>query len=205
MELGNAVFGNSRGNYEIDRDRFGDLFCNLMERYGMCNDYDNPRTIITKDFELRPYYLGECTCDGEKADEEWCDKNDHEETCYQTELSKLKKDYDGKNSIVYGFYETQVVTDLLKKHNLPKQGCAVHCDCSYDKRWQSFLESRGGYHRENCEVIQPNFLYKPANLEINWYKYPLRDSYSNRPFTEEELKDIFKKIGYQDNGDAKVE
>src|SRR3989304_583 len=153
MELGNAVFGNSRGESYIDRDRFQDLFCNLMERYGMC------------------------------------DKNEHEPTCYQIELGKIKEKHPEKAYTTYGFYETEAVTDLLKKHNLPKQGCAVHCDCSYEKRWQEFLESRGGYHRVDCEVIQPNFLYKPANLSIMWYKYPLRDSYSNRPFTEEELKE----------------
>src|SRR3989304_3276501 len=114
MELGNAVFGNSRGNYEIDRDRFGDLFCNLMERYGMCNEYDNPRTIITKDFELRPYYWGDCTCDGEIADKEWCDKNEHEPICYQIELGKIKEKHPEKAYTTYGFYETEAVTYLRK-------------------------------------------------------------------------------------------
>lgn len=196
MELGNAVFGNSRGNCEINRDRFGDLFCNLMERYNLCDENFNVKTIIGKDFEIRSYYWGDCTCDGETADKEWCDKNKHEDKCYQIELGNLME----KEGDPYGFYDTQAVKDLLKKHNLPEQGCAVHCDCSYEKRWGEFLGSRGGYHRDNCEVIQPNFLYKPANLEINWYKYPLRDSYSNRPFDEEELKEIFAKIGYHKDG-----
>ena len=26
----------------------------------------------------------------------------------------------------------------------------------------------------------PNFVYKPTGLEINWYKYPMRDAYSNQ-------------------------
>ena len=197
MELGNAVFGNSRGEVPINRDRFQDLFCNLLERYGMLYDDDlYPKTIKTDVFELRPYYWGDCTCDGETADHEWCNNNKHAETCYQTELFKIKEKEQS-----YGVYETQAVQDLLKKHNLPKQGCAVHCTCDYGKKWMEFLESRGGYHRSNCEIIQPNFLYKPTNLEINWYKYPLRDSYSNREFNEEELKEIFKKIGYQKNED----
>lgn len=25
----------------------------------------------------------------------------------------------------------------------------------------------------------PNFVYKPLGLEISWYKYPMRDAYSN--------------------------
>ena len=42
----------------------------------------------------------------------------------------------------------------------------------------------------NCEDPSPNFEYKPAGLKIWWYKYPLRDSYSDRPITFEELKAI---------------
>lgn len=26
----------------------------------------------------------------------------------------------------------------------------------------------------------PNFVYKPTGLEIRWYKYPMRDAYSNQ-------------------------
>lgn len=192
MELGNAVFGNSRGECGINRDRFGDLFCNLMERYGMYYGDNGIRTIVTDTFEVRPYYWGDCTCDGEKADEEWAGKNEHEPKCYITELAELEKTKEEERSLT-----VEEARPLLKKHNLPEQGWGVHCDCSYEKKWEAFLESRGGYHRSNCECVLPNFLYKPDNLEINWYKYPLRDSYSNRLFDEQELKDIFAKIGYQ--------
>ena len=197
MELGNICFGNSRGEYDIDRNRFGELFVDLLEKYNMLESDIYPKTIKTDVFELRPYYWGDCTCDGETADSEWCNNNKHAETCYQMELKKLQEDAGDKAYVTYGFYETQPVKDLLKKHNLPDQGCAVHCTCDYNKKWGEFLEKRGGYHRANCEIIQPNFLYKPANLSIMWYKYPLRDAYSNRPFDEKELKEIFKKIGYQ--------
>lgn len=49
------------------------------------------------------------------------------------------------------------------------------------------------YTEPNCHMRMPNFWYKPTNLRIDWYKYPLRDSYSNREFNESELKEIFKK------------
>lgn len=41
------------------------------------------------------------------------------------------------------------------------------------------------------EAKLPNFRYIPTNLEIRWYKYPLRDSYSNRPISRKMLEKIF--------------
>ena len=38
----------------------------------------------------------------------------------------------------------------------------------------------------------PNFEYYPSNLTISWYKYPFRDSYSNRTFSYVEFFDILK-------------
>lgn len=41
--------------------------------------------------------------------------------------------------------------------------------------------------REECPQCgtgeQPNFKHNPTGLEIRWYKYPLRDSYSTVPLT----------------------
>lgn len=45
---------------------------------------------------------------------------------------------------------------------------------------------------EELEML-PNFLYKPTGFEIQWYKYPFRDSYMNQNLTKEEILDIFKK------------
>jgi len=36
----------------------------------------------------------------------------------------------------------------------------------------------------------PNFRYKPEDLEIFWYKYPLRDAWSNREISTEKMKKI---------------
>ena len=36
----------------------------------------------------------------------------------------------------------------------------------------------------------PNFVYKPTGLEISWYKYPLRDAYSNQDIILEEFQKI---------------
>ena len=39
----------------------------------------------------------------------------------------------------------------------------------------------------------PNFIYYPLNLELRWYKYPLRDSWSNIELTPEVMKNICEK------------
>ena len=36
----------------------------------------------------------------------------------------------------------------------------------------------------------PNFVYKPANIEISWYKYPMRDAYCNKDVDIETFKSI---------------
>ena len=36
----------------------------------------------------------------------------------------------------------------------------------------------------------PNFVYKPTGLEISWYKYPMRDAYSNQDISVEAFKAI---------------
>jgi len=41
-------------------------------------------------------------------------------------------------------------------------------------------ECEGEYHDEDCPTMKPNFYHKSSGLEIYWYKYPLRDSYSNQ-------------------------
>ena len=39
----------------------------------------------------------------------------------------------------------------------------------------------------------PNFLFKPENVWIKWYKYALRDAYSNYDLTEEKFAEILAK------------
>lgn len=102
MELGNMIFGHSRGEYQVNR-KFVDLkeWNDLLEHYnlGFYGDY-----IETDKFIMRPYYWGE----------------------------------------------------------------------------------------EEEEMDKPNFVYKPMNIEIRWYKYPFRDSYSNVELNKKLFKFILK-------------
>lgn len=45
-------------------------------------------------------------------------------------------------------------------------------------------------HKEDCLLQKDNFVYKPLGIRIQWYKYPLRDAYSNIQLTEKLMQDI---------------
>lgn len=117
MELGNMLFGNSRGEYPVDRAEYQDSFHEFLERincdgYGFYDgpaDIENKRGGITTDIvEINPYW--------------WGDEDDYEE----------------------------------------------------------------------CE--KPNFWYKPLDIKVDWYKYPVRDSYSNIPLESIDMNAIFAHI-----------
>ena len=49
------------------------------------------------------------------------------------------------------------------------------------------------YWGEDEDIMEePNFLYKPTGLEIQWYKYPLRDTFFNQDISFEEGEKVFK-------------
>ena len=85
MELGNAIFGNSRGEFEIDRDMMDsigewEILLDMLgcDSKGFFNNSQNPLILTSnqsKDggfknsvFEIFPYYWGECTCGNEDKD-----------------------------------------------------------------------------------------------------------------------------------------
>lgn len=121
MELGNVIFGHSRGSFEIPREKFeneiGILFTNFLKLIGL-DDRGYPDTFINEKyktenisfdnnvFTIRPYYWG-----------------------------------------------------------------------------------IGNKKLENA----PNFLYKPENIEIRWYKYPFRDSYCSCNISLKKFKEIIEK------------
>jgi hypothetical protein len=116
MELGNAIFGNSRGSYPIEeRGGMEKLFIPLVNYVCLLVDHKDywggyiPE-FKNDTFEIRGYYWGDC-------------------------------------------------------------------DCEED-------------HVDDCPCVLPNFVHKKTGLELSWYKYPFRDSYSNLPLTEELMSKI---------------
>lgn len=61
------------------------------------------------------------------------------------------------------------------------------------------------YWGENkSELKRHNFIYKPYNIIIDWYKYPLRSAICNIDITEDLLIQIFKNIFTYYNLDTKI-
>ena len=106
MELGNLIFGNSRGLYQVvPRNEYQDVFCNFLYNNGWDGHAifgDGAQEYENDTFLIRPYYWGE-----------------------DEDIAAL-----------------------------------------------------------------PNFVYKPTGLEISWYKYPMRDAYSNQDVSVETFVEI---------------
>lgn len=179
MELGNLAFGNSRGNFPISREAgYEGLIHLLFEHMGISGygeDFDN------EVFTIRPYYWGDCVCGYEDKSWKWSEANKHREGCYQDDLKKIERPTDKQ-------YKA-----LCEKHGIAYddgRGCAVHCTCDYRDRWGKFCEENG--HAKDCLIILPNFHHKKSGLTIDWYKYPLRDSYSNQKMNLKEFNKIIQ-------------
>jgi len=155
MELGNAMWGNSRGEYPLDRgEGFEEELYRLFDQLYNTKQNGYYGTAFENDtFAVMPYYWGDCTCGYDDRENEWCKKNDHQPECYYVAF-----------------------------------GCASRCNCDYSDRWNEFVKTHG--HSKDCPIVKPNFLYKPTGFEIQWYKYPFRDSYTNQPITLDEFKAI---------------
>lgn len=131
MEIGNFLFGHSRGAYPIDRELFEKItlenFRSLLNVIN-CDGYGRYRGTNSRFrtllggfgcnlFEINPYYWGDCDCDANAK-------------------------------------ET---------------------------------------HKDYCSLSIPNFKYRTNTgevIEIRWYKYPFRDSYSNVELSAEMFASI---------------
>ena len=65
--------------------------------------------------------------------------------------------------------------------------------CNYYFENDVFSTSSYYWGDDEKEAEKPNFLYKPTGLEIRYYKYPLRDAYSNQKLTLKKFKGIIDK------------
>ena len=251
MELGNMLFGNSRGEAPIPRSPAWEgpweEFCEELKVNWRgyadegCLVPETGRGLETDIFLVRSYdWDAECDCGVSDKMDAWHEANDHADNCYQAELRgriqawKDETDYDrieklafgSDHSVFSGFdnevtqdgpvttiisqprkdaamevwrkahdakgeFERKVYDELCKKHGLSEYGCAVHCTCSYEPRAEAYWNELGG-HSEGCRLIQPNFLYKPTGLRINWYKYPFRDSYMSPKISAKEWRSIIR-------------
>ena len=119
MELGNLMFGNSRGNYEIDREKYQDIFLEWLDAHGF-DGYG-----LAADAQMAERFTSE-----------------GEDTRFENDVFVIRPYYWGEDARI---------------------------------------------------AAKPNFVYKPDGLEICWYKYPMRDAYSNVPLDGVDLPAILEK------------
>lgn len=239
MELGNMLFGNSRGRYPVERGvGYEDHLSRLFDAYAPERDTswrEYGQRFENETFAVFPYYWGDCTCGYEERwsakEEAWTKDNPHADNCYQTELKARTDKYDRESgyadadraafgrdhSLLTGFdnaFEPIVLNgvqvgmsmvgeprtdaamerwrqahgkrekfmeglyaELCAKYKRSRTGCAIHCTCGRDKRYRAFAATDN--HDPKCPIITPNFLFKPTGYALDWYKYPLRDSYAS--------------------------
>ncbi|QPQ55552.1 hypothetical protein IC614_02825 [Allosphingosinicella flava] len=222
MELGNIIFGNSRGNHPVDRG-LQDEFYSYMEEMGFDSYGNNPSAewaFENEIFRIQPYYWGDCTCGYAERESEWCGANSHGPNCYQIKMRGLDMDKyrpqidaaleernrhpwcSPKEDAAQDEVDRLCKLERVHKDKLLKRlcaecgidwnggrGCMVHCTCDYRSRWTGFLEAND--HASDCPIITPNFLHKPSGFRLDWYKYPLRDSYSSEPLTRKLMRSMF--------------
>jgi hypothetical protein len=245
MELGNMMFGNSRGEYHVDR-ALQDEWHSYMEKAGFdgygYHDLSNEHGIFENSvFRIQPYYWGDCECDYEEKEAAWSNANSHRAECYQTELRgrlrawEIEAGYDAVKNRAYGDnsdplfggfdvtteepfpgvtasvmmprtddamkaldaadkkrrkVEEKIMDDLCARYGLDRRyGCAVHCTCDFEDRWTAFCEANG--HAADCRIATPNFTHKTSGFTLEWYKYPLRDSYSSAPLTPKLMRSMW--------------
>jgi hypothetical protein len=206
-ELGNMMFGNSRGTCPVDRglqNQFGELLQRLgFDYYGSYEDepaesWSNAPVWgkTNGDITVRTYWWGECRCG-------WDDKEyagEHDPNCYQTRLDDLRRRFGGRKD-AWGHSQPRdykpydnARTVLCKELGLDERhGCEVHCTCTYESRLEAWFHANKlgeDGHDPMCPIVLPNFEVKSLGFSLKWYKYPLRDSYSNIPFTLELLNRI---------------
>jgi hypothetical protein len=189
MELGNLILGNSRGDYEVDRD-LQDQFVGWMERlgfdcYGSRQEPDSEWVFENDVFRMQPYYWGDCDCGYDEKEWQWDKEHKHAEACYQIEYRKIR------DTTEYFSKEAQtLIEELCGRYGLSyPSSCAVHCTCDYEKEWAAW--SAENKHAETCALVQPNFSFKPTGFKLDWYKYALRSSYSSAPLTKELIDEMF--------------
>lgn len=183
MELGNELFGNSRGAVKVPReDAYAAPLNTLLQEIGDDSGYG---VEFSNDlFEVHPYYWGECKCGYDDLQATWERSNSHAESCYQPAYKALVGQYGFSLDV-----PDAEVKALCERFGIPYAngyGCAIHCTCDYGKNWAEFC--RANDHKKDCPIVLPNFLHKPSGLELRWYKYPLRDSYFNRDISAAEWR-----------------
>lgn len=179
MELGNMVFGNSRGEHSVPRGAgFEEELSRLFDSYAPDRDssWREYGVAFENDvFRVFPYYWGDCDCGSD------CPK--HKPDCDVVTKwgawvdDRLRYSCGKPNKAGFANVNMNKMAEYDKKFPAPK------CSCGEEEKWEPKEECL-----QTCSTRIPNFHYKPTNFRLDWYKYPLRDSYSNQKIGLKEFK-----------------
>jgi len=209
MELGNLLFGNSRGTYPIERgegwEKAFDKLCRAIDPKtgGYGENYENDT------FSMMTYYWGgDCTCGFDYHDDGHKKLRNlkHTKECYQSKYKDLKEKICKKYKVENAYqlrdkeakaYDLEVAKLCTSMGLTYPNGYGVHCTCDFDVRAEKILDQ---YEKDfgareclpTCMLVKPNFLYKPTGFGISWYKYYMRDAYSNQKISLKEFQSIIK-------------
>jgi hypothetical protein len=178
MELGNFFFGNSRGDYPLERGKWQNEFSRIFE----LSKLDVYTAFENEVFSIFPYYWGECTCGNANAIDKFEEEYNHSADCFLTKVTEFENSLEA-NGVKrcspewYNRVEAFVVASGLEG-----------CTCGFEEKYDKFVEEHP--HTAECLLVKPNFLYKPTGYEINWYKYPLRDSYANKKLSFRQFSEM---------------
>jgi hypothetical protein len=203
MELGNIIFGNSRGNYCLpDRDlvnckewnNLTDIVCGEGDYHGFAKDglpSGDSGGFYNEVFAINPYYWGDCTCGFDDEEFDWSENHKHKSDCYQSWVKNELKNRGLEHASISD--EQLVYKYACKKFGFDfnSGGYGCHCTCGLDDEYEKWRENHD--HKEGCLLMRHNFIYKPTGFWIDWYKYPFRDSYMSDDLTKEQLKEIWEK------------
>lgn len=193
MEIGNILFGNSRGAYALERGAIEDDFSAFLEesgfdRYGHIENEEMENKYLQTEYgsdntpcekfkpvsvsEIAPetlHLLREMTSDIEPS----------------VEVKLGQKTYRYKREVI-NMFDGDKEPEMLAIRDDKAEASAHH---HYFENEVFIL--RPYYWGDSEEISKkPNFVFKPTGLEISWYKYPFRDSYANMPISRKELMEI---------------
>lgn len=178
MEFGNLLFGHIDPlEYTLDRNSFETPFKEFLVR----NGFDEYGHIENRDLDVHlkhnkvPGYVyrevdlnpNEIILNGDPVDENTYNVNDE---IYIIENEEL---WDGTVEN-YVLKEEKIIDD--------------------DFYFENDIFVLRPYYWGDCDAISefPNFVYKPENIVINWYKYPLRDAQCSVELSKDKFEKILK-------------
>lgn len=97
MELGNALFGHSRGRYPLRRSKGFEAALDRLFEVCAPNNRVYGEEFANKVFAIFPYYWDDCTCGYDQKEQRWNEENKHEPQCYQSALNREQAEWLANN------------------------------------------------------------------------------------------------------------